>query len=798
MSILRHISIKQRIIIGFLVSFALLVLVSVIQFLGFQGINHTMHEVVEQRQPRAFGVKDLNTAIRDASSQLGFFSATGEPSLANGFNDRIEQIRSELDKQSSLYGDNTAARQQLQSTVEKIDRFSELGKRIIALNGDQEGNYPGVAYANAKINPVTIRMTQQAAGLLRSEVSDGERDELQPERLATYSDLRDALSNLMRGLRGYLAFRAESQKLNTLAYLDQAQTLLERIGTWSDKFTFEQEEYFASLQHDIDELRNHVARMLEIHGSEKWRTDSWMLTQDVLPMLATIEQQFDALVTEEEHGIAEISGALLQDAESATRLSTWLVVFGVLAGAAVAVLITRSIAKPICSASMAMSQVAEGEGDLTHRLEESGNDELSQLARGFNGFVKYIQHVISQTAKTTSTVIGGVAGTNESIGRIVERTLTQQQETDQVAAAITELSASVGEVASNATRAEDAAREALDETRIGKSRVDSTASGIRELAQRLSGASELMQRLDADAQSISSVIDVIRSIAEQTNLLALNAAIEAARAGEQGRGFAVVADEVRTLANRTHTSTVEIEGMVARLAASASDAVNLMSEGRTMAESNVEQASETIAALNSIESAVKTISEMNGQIAVAVAEQRAVTQNIHEAAEHVSNAGRANAEEAERTRESATRLADQIANLQSLIGRFKFSSAEFDFEMAKSAHLAWRARVRNYLDGTGSLKADEVVSHRNCSLGKWYYGEGMKKYGNLPAMRAIEQPHERLHALIGEIVSCRDHHDLHGAEQRFTELSSLSERIVNELDHLEESLSTSGAAARTA
>ena len=798
MDLMRNVTIRFRVIVGFLVSFVLLATVAGMQYLSFHGVNETIQDVVEVRQPRALAMKDINTKLRAAASQLGFFASTGELELAQAFSKLTVSAVHSIESDETLSTGNPETLSVLRGLSADISRFQTLGDQIIKLGSDQEANYPGVAYANAHINPVTLRMTQQAAEMLRSEIADGEADDTQAERLGVYSDLRDALSNLMRGLRGYLAFRAEGQKQNTLLYMTRTHELLEQIGGWPSKLTFEQEEYLSSLLKDAEGLDRDVSKLLEIHGSERWRTDAWLLRHDVLPLLNGIEARLDELVDAEERQTAGASQAMLEDAEDATHLSTLVAAIGLLAGIVIAVLITRSIAMPICAASNAMAKVADGEGDLTRRLAETGRDELSTLAGGFNKFVAYIQEVISQTARTTSGVIGSVASTNDAISRIAERIGRQQKETDQVATAITEMSASVAEVAQSATHADEAAKTAFERASNGKRIVNQAADGIENLAGRLTGASELMQRLDTDAQSIRGVIDVIRSIAEQTNLLALNAAIEAARAGESGRGFAVVADEVRTLANRTHQSTEEISDMIARLGSSATEAVHLMTEGRDMAESNTNQAREAIGALSGIEDAVRTISELNEQIATAVEQQRAVAENIHSAVHQVNAAGRDNTEEAAHVREAAVQLGDQIADLQKLVSRFKIDSAELDFEKAKSAHLAWRARVRNFLDGKGSLQAQEVVSHRECVLGKWYYGEGLRKYGNLSEMRKIEAPHERLHALIGEIIDCQHHHDDAGAEQRFGELATLSNEIVGQLDRLESQITSDPGRQSTA
>ena len=793
MNLFRRVSIASRLIVGFCALFALLLTLSSLQYLGLQGISTTMHEVVEERQPRALGIKTLSATLRDAASQIGFYSATLEPSLAERFESLISESNKQIEAVQLLVGADAHAMSALGEISRKVARFHQLGRHIIALGKDQEANYPGVSYANSHVNPLTRRMVQQAEGMVRSEVADGDADAMQAQRIATYSDLRNGISNLMRGLRGYLAFRGDSQKANTLAYLEQLEKILQDVGSWSDEYTFEQEEYAAGLTTDVGQLRGHMDRMFDLHGSDEWRQDSWLLRRDVLPLLSQTEQLLDGLVASEENGIQEASSELLRGADATTRFSMWVTLGGLILGVISGWFLLRSIARPIRAASTAMAQVADGDGDLTHRLPEDGSDEISRLARAFNGFVAYVESIVRQTAKTTGIVIAGVASTNDAMGVIAGKIEHQQRETDQVATAVTEMSASAAEVARSASNADQSAREALAEAQNGRQIVGGTMAGINTLAERLTGAAELVQRLDADAQAISSVVDVIRSIAEQTNLLALNAAIEAARAGESGRGFAVVADEVRTLANRTHASTVEIEDMIHRLATSAGDAVSIVNTGSEMAASNAGQAETAIAALSAIESAVGKISGLNAQIATAAEEQRAVADDVHRAVAAVSQVGRDSSHEAEKARDTAVQLGDRVAELQSLVGRFKLGIDALDFEKAKSAHLAWRARVRNFLDGKGSLQRHEVVSHHECELGKWYYGDGLAKFGDLDEMKSLELPHQRLHALIGEIIECKQKDDKPGAETRFGELATLSEEIVTNLDRLERSVESADA-----
>lgn len=788
MNLLRNFSIRTRIVLGFTTAFVLLGVISGLQYFSSKSVNSTMQEVVEERQPQALTIKTASATLQNAASQLGFFSATGEPALSKAF----DQAMNEVKRLVADYGDRLSPsdpeRITLTGILSGLDQFRRLGDRIIELRGDRESNFPGIAFANDQVNPVTLRMNQQAAGLLSFEISDGPADGEQAERMGVYSDLRDALSNTMRGIRGYLAFRTAPQKDNTLTFLARAEELIERIGTWSHILTFEQEEYLDGLRQGLADLRPGVERLFELHGSSKWRTDSWLLQTELLPQLNDLVAQLDQLVENQERGIAAASDQLLIDAHNATQWSLWITVIGLLSGILVSWLITRSISAPLRLTNQAMAQVADGEGDLTKRLDVHGRDEISELATSFNSFIGHVEDIVSQTAKTTGGVIQGVATTNDRIGQIADRLVQQQTETDQVATAVTEMLASIADVAGSASQADTAANQAADEARKGQKTVAETANGIHALAERLVGASQLVDRLEADSQSIRGVADVIRGITEQINLLALNAAIEAARAGEHGRGFAVVAEEVRSLATRTHHSTAEIEEMVSRLNHSAAEAVGLMASGKEMAESNAEQARDSMTALSAIESSVDTISSLNGQIAVAVGQQRTVLEDIHRAIEHISEAGQDNSNEADGARQAAVRLGDLIADLQHLVDRFHVHTAGFDFDKARNAHMSWRVRVRSFLDGEGSLTTAEAVSHRDCELGKWFYGDGLARYGDLPQMRAIESPHERLHGLIKEIIELKHDGAERKAEQRYAELEELSHAIVAALNELEASV----------
>ena len=317
-----------------------------------------------------------------------------------------------------------------------------------------------------------------------------------------------------------------------------------------------------------------------------------------------------------------------------------------------------------------MGEIARGRIEVTEQLQPGGEGEIGILMGGIRDFAERVNHLVRQVASSTSRLTRAVAETTEVTNSTTNRILQQQSETEQVATAITEMSATVNDVAKNAASAEQAAKAADQEANRGREVVAQTVTSIQSLAAEVERAADVIQKLEKDSEDIGAVLDVIKGIAEQTNLLALNAAIEAARAGEQGRGFAVVADEVRTLASRTQQSTQEIQEMIERLQAGARQAVSVMEASRHKADENVEQSNRAGESLESITGAVATISEMNVQIASAAEEQSAVAEEINRNIVSISRVASETAEGAQQTtrvREELGRLSNEFQELAGFV-----------------------------------------------------------------------------------------------------------------------------------
>ncbi|WP_404399521.1 methyl-accepting chemotaxis protein [Idiomarina seosinensis] len=382
-------------------------------------------------------------------------------------------------------------------------------------------------------------------------------------------------------------------------------------------------------------------------------------------------QQVRELENEAENLRADQKKELLATTDRANLIIFGFLLISAILAAFISWMLVRAVIAPLREATLAMQDIAEGEGDLTRRLPVKGNHEIADLGRAFNAFAERMRRSIATVASSAANL----SAASEELSATAEQSSSaiteQRQQTDSLATAMNEMSATTQDVSANISSTSEAADQAKAQADSGAQVVSRTVEQIHGVAAKIEQAGITIDELAQRAEGVTAVLDVISGIADQTNLLALNAAIEAARAGQEGRGFAVVADEVRTLAGRTQTSAQEIATIIEQLQASARQSVEVMNLCRKDTEQATKLGNESGRALSSITSSVATILELSTQIASAAEQQSMTSEEMNANTQSIHDMSSQNATAIEQTSETTRELARMASELQSMVETFK-------------------------------------------------------------------------------------------------------------------------------
>ncbi|OPK08919.1 methyl-accepting chemotaxis protein [Pseudomonas sp. VI4.1] len=629
---LGNISVNRKLGVGFGLVLLLTLLTT---FTGWSGLN----EVTSRGDKLGF-ISSLNELTKDLRiARLDYDMRRGEQG-PGAVNDLLGQLETGLKTARTLIEQPTDAAmldQQLAAVAEYKRAFADMTQATVTRED-----------ARSKLGATADNAVAQIAAV--------EQSLLHGESVADYNNVIE-LSKLLQQaryqVRGYTySGKAEAEQ----PALDAIDMALQSLANLPSKVP---EQHLANLQQASESLKGYRAAVGQFR-------DSQVANATALKHMAA---QGDILIDLSKKLTASQTVVRDTDAAHAKNMLLLAALLALAFGLLAAWAITRQIVVPLNQTLKVAERIAAG--DLTHNLVSQRQDELGQLQRAIQSMTQGLRELIGGI----SDGVTQIASAAEELSAVTEQTSagvnSQKVETDQVATAMNEMTATVQEVARNAEEASEAAVAADQQAREGDKVVSEAIAQIERLAIEVGNSTVAMGDLKRESDKIGSVLDVIKSVAQQTNLLALNAAIEAARAGEAGRGFAVVADEVRSLAQRTQKSTEEIEELIVGLQSGTQQVATIMDNSRSLTDSSVELTRRAGGSLANITRTVSAIQSMNQQIAAAAEQQSAVAEEINRSVLNVRDVSEQTSAASEETAASSVELARLGTHLQMLVGRFK-------------------------------------------------------------------------------------------------------------------------------
>ncbi len=661
--------IKHKIWLGFSTVLFILLVISLLAFSSLNKVSQSVTTVVEENQPMAIASLDLFEKLHRANGFLGFYLLSKEDAHKKSYIEALNQVNQSYQNLKSVSIGET--KNTVKDLEVDIKQFTSYKETMLALPTDPTLNFPAFKYSAQHLNPFAQTNLQVLGEMILSE-DDEEASQERKGLLNEIQNFRYAWITLLNDIRIFLNQPVDSNLNNLENSLSRIEPLVEKLEAQSDLFTFEQEDGFPQIKNSSSTFVKNAKVMITMQRGDKRRMDAYIIRNELGPVTSKIESTLNKIVKQQQTAITQNSKDLIHEVESGMSLQFILLIIGLILGIVAAWLISSMISKNLNTAVKAMRDVAEGEGDLTKRLEVKGTDEIAQLSTAFNTFSGKVAALVGEVSDVTTQLSSAASEMNQLTANTQSAMSTQLEKVSSVSSSMSAISHQVDDISQSSEKAAEISRQTDDESSEGKRLVNEGIGIVSQLKQDFEGATNTVKAVEDDAESIGSVLDVIQGIAEQTNLLALNAAIEAARAGEQGRGFAVVADEVRTLASRTQDSTLEIKTIIDRLQTGSSKAVQVMKHGTEQVQGSVDSTNMVGASLEKISQSVAKISTMNSQIASATVEHLVVSSQVDQGVNDISCVAREASEDVEQITKSSLGVSELTQKLQSLVGQFHY------------------------------------------------------------------------------------------------------------------------------
>jgi len=669
------ISIRAKLLLGFGAVLTVTVLVSVSTYFQVQKNTTITNRLNYLRQPTVLAGAILEGGIDQSLAGLrGYIILGGEQKKADIF--RAERLSGwkKIDTSFATLTDFSVN----WTDLNNIRLLKEIKSNLLAFKIVQD-EVETIAHTRKNIPAIDMLLTQAAPAA--SKVLDALNRLIGEEANQPSTAERKRLLKLLADSRGSFALGLANIRAYLLSGDQQFANLFDEhwkinevryksLSGISHLFRSAQKEDWQDYRNTRQFFSELPKKMFEMRSSKKWNKANFLLGSKAAPRAIAIKK----LLSEMRQSQNQLMIIDEKNSQSTTELVNYTVLIGtsiaLIIGAGIAFYISRLISNPLANILTTAKSIANK--DLSSLpLDETSGDELAELSIAINQMSLTLRDVIRQVLGASEKVSDASKSSLELNQKTSVNLDHQQSQTEQIATAINEMNATVQEVSTNINGSAEAAHKANLEALNGKEIVNQTVTGIHELHRQVKQAAKVIEELERDSAGINSIMDVIKGVAEQTNLLALNAAIEAARAGEQGRGFAVVADEVRTLAGKTQASTEEINQMIEKLHLGTKQAVEVMKKSREQASQVSEQANEAGNSLGEISQSVSIISDMSTQIAAAAEEQLTVTEEINRNVVAISDLSKETYIAAKESTQSSHILHSSAIGLQSFVAEFK-------------------------------------------------------------------------------------------------------------------------------
>ncbi|TCK17419.1 methyl-accepting chemotaxis protein [Thiogranum longum] len=667
-----RLSIRSKVWGGFGLLLALTVAVSTVSWRSLFQIEDEFSRMVEEVQPTMLASQSLSRSLAQASAALGTYLLTRENTSRVEYGESLEQVEaamSDLAEQAAEQN-NAELADHVAHLGALVERFSGYRDRMIALAEDNKTNLAGVGYAARNLNPVSQEMLQITSEMISSEFEE----DVTPRRrklLNEIHELRYAWANVMNGVRAYIAFRSNSSLEEIELYTGLADQKLNKLSSYEGELTFEQEDGVARFTDLKKKFSGLFEGLKKIAAEGGWRTDVSLIRNEVSPLLAEINNELDGVVEGQRQLAMTASDDVLSDLQGSTSFIGILLAVSLFIGIAVMMLAGRQVVSPILRLRDILEDMAKGEGDLTQRAKLASKDELGQTSGYFNQMMGGLQEMVLEIAAVSEQVLGSAQQSSERIGTVHKNVTDAAERIRGTAAATEEMSATSADIARNAETAASEAEKAREQASEGNGAMREMAGKAGVMENEVKRLQESVATIEEKGRAMESMVGVINEIAEQTNLLALNAAIEAARAGEAGRGFAVVADEVRQLASKTQQSTASIHELLDSNRKSSQALVSTMQQVAEAGGSVSNTVSDAERVISRMSESVNLMNDMVVEIAQAAREQSQASQEIAHNVETISATETENADLMSASHEELSELTGTAVRLKAVVDRFK-------------------------------------------------------------------------------------------------------------------------------